>query len=331
MKISWVAAAASAAVVLLGSAPASAACRLGTTEVPVTMEGRTPKVTIKLNGQDARLILDSGATYNTIDVKFAQRANLKTATRVATGSLIGSKVGTEITGAGGDSQVHGYVTASTFEFLHAKFNDVPFITANVGSGDGLFGENFLHAFDNEYDLRNGMLRLVSPEGCKDGMLAYWVQPGMPYSVIPIEGTHGSNLITGTVLINGNKMRAVFDTGANQSFITVRAAAQAGVKIDPSATAHGEAAGIDRKHIKTWIAPFASVKIGSEEIKNTQLVVGDSDATFFDILIGADFFLSHHVLVANSQDKVYFTYSGGPVFDLSASHPSESGAAASPGK
>ena len=34
-----------------------------------------------------------------------------------------------------------------------------------------------------------------------------------------------------------------------------------------------------------------------------------------MLIGADFFLSHHVYVANSQRKLYFTYNGGPVFNL----------------
>jgi len=35
-----------------------------------------------------------------------------------------------------------------------------------------------------------------------------------------------------------------------------------------------------------------------------------------MLIGADFFLSHRVYVASSQNRLYFTYNGGPVFDLS---------------
>ena len=69
--------------------------------------------------------------------------------------------------------------------------------------------------------------------------------------------------------------------------------------------------------RTWIAPFASFKIGDEEIRNTRLRIGDI-ATDIDMLIGADFFLSHHLYVASSQHKLYFTYNGGPVFDLSAS-------------
>src|SRR5690606_5278364 len=32
----------------------------------------------------------------------------------------------------------------------------------------------------------------------------------------------------------------------------------------------------------------------------------------------DFFLSHRVYVASGQDRIYFTYNGGPVFDLRAS-------------
>jgi tetratricopeptide (TPR) repeat protein len=40
----------------------------------------------------------------------------------------------------------------------------------------------------------------------------------------------------------------------------------------------------------------------------------SDGT--EMLIGADFFLSHHIYVSGSQHRLDFTYNGGPVFDLS---------------
>ena len=43
--------------------------------------------------------------------------------------------------------------------------------------------------------------------------------------------------------------------------------------------------------------------------------GGLDLENADMLLGADFFLSHHVLVSNSQQKIYFTYNGGPVFML----------------
>src|SRR6185437_4592599 len=46
----------------------------------------------------------------------------------------------------------------------------------------------------------------------------------------------------------------------------------------------------------------------------------------DMLLGADFFLAHHVYVANSQNRLYFTYDGGPVFNLSVPQTAQSTAA-----
>jgi len=79
--------------------------------------------------------------------------------------------------------------------------------------------------------------------------------------------------------------------------------------------------------QTWIARFASFKIGDEEIQHAQLRFGDINLTDADMLIGADFFLSHRIYVASSQKRLYFTYNGGPVFDLTAARaPAESPAA-----
>src|SRR5581483_11340112 len=50
----------------------------------------------------------------------------------------------------------------------------------------------------------------------------------------------------------------------------------------------------------------------------------------DMLLGSDFFLAHHIYVAYSQDKLYFTYNGGVVFDLNARRPARTpGAAKTP--
>jgi hypothetical protein len=66
---------------------------------------------------------------------------------------------------------------------------------------------------------------------------------------------------------------------------------------------------------THLAPFSSFKVGDEEIRNPRLRVGDTrEGT--DMLLGADFFLSHRIFVSNEQRKVYFTYNGGPVFSAS---------------
>jgi predicted aspartyl protease len=314
---SVVAAALMGAALLLRSVDASAACSLKTMEVPVTMEGHSPLVAGKINGQPVKLLLDSGAFFSLIDAKFAAQQKLRPVARPEIGTRLGPAAETLTTGAGGSGRVAGIVVASTFEFAGAKFTGVPFLTFNFGSASGILGQNFLHQLDNEYDLRNGVMRLVRPEDCGAAELAYWVKSGMTYSVTPLESTGGINAHTvAMITINGVKMRAYFDTGASTTFITARAAARAGVKTsDPGVKPAGYTRGIDRDNIKTWIGRFSSVQIGDEEIKNTLLAIGDSNPDDFDVLVGADFFLAHHVYVANSQRKLYFSYNGGRVFNV----------------
>jgi predicted aspartyl protease len=305
------------AAVLLGPAGARAACSLKSFEVPVTMEGLSPIVAGKINGAPLKLILDSGAFFSSIDGKFAAQQKLRAVAAPTLGTRLGPAAETVTTGVGGTGALAGIVVAPSFEFAGAKFKDVPFLTHSFGDAYGLLGQNFLHEMDDEYDFKNGVMRLIKPQGCETTEMVYWAKPGTTYSVTPLESTPGLNAHTvGVILINGVKMRAYFDTGAPTSFITLRDAARAGVKTtDPGVQRAGFTGGIDRGDIKTWIGRFASVKIGDEEIKNTMLSIGDSNPEDFDVLIGADFFMAHHVYVANSQHRLYFTYEGGPVFHV----------------
>src|SRR6185312_15120118 len=62
------------------------------------------------------------------------------------------------------------------------------------------------------------------------------------------------------------------------------------------------------------------EIGGETIKHTHVLIGDIGLQGVDMLLGSDFFLAHHIYVAYSQEKLYFTYNGGPVFDLNTQAP-----------
>jgi predicted aspartyl protease len=303
------------AILLAGPGAASAACSLGAFAMPVTMLGLRPTVTAKVNGQDVTFLVDSGAFFNGINAKFAAEQKLKAARTNDTGTRVQREAATQFSGAGGMVKVSALVQADEFQFAGAAFKNVVFLTLNFDQG-GILGQNFLSLMDVEYDFGHGVMNLVRAQDCRDANLAYWAADGV-YSELPLESTEDAGGHTvGTVLINGVKMRAIFDTGASTSFLTQRAAARAGVKItDPGVEEAGYASGVDRDRIKTWTARFASVKIGGEEIANGLLRIGATSADSFDILIGADFFLSHHVYVANSQKKIYFTYNGGRVFNV----------------
>jgi tetratricopeptide (TPR) repeat protein len=126
---------------------------------------------------------------------------------------------------------------------------------------------------------------------------------------------------------------MFDTGAPTSVLSERAAERAGVKVDsPGVTDGGYTRGVGQRMVKNWIAPFASFKLGDEEIRNTRLRIGGPGLDTVDMLIGADFFLSHRIYVASKQHRLFFTYNGGAVFNLKSSpapEPTPPAAAAAP--
>lgn len=309
-------AAACAAAALMVGLPASAACALKTTPIPVTMRGLRPLVAAKVNGKEAQFILDSGAVINSINGKFAAALKLKPKGVAETGTRLNVEASTSIEGVVGVPTINGLVNASHFDFVGASFKDVPFMaTGQIEDDvDGLLGQAFLYGVDVEYDFGRGVMRLTRAAGCQGVNLAYWAKDGQAYSEIPLEWANRDDPHTEAVIyINGAKMRATFDTGTGMSFITESAAARAGVRTtDPGVRPLGKNHGLDAS-FNSWAGTFASVKIGDEEIKNAPMMIGESKTAAFDVLLGADFFLSHHVYVANSQGKIYFTYEGGPPF------------------
>ena len=159
---------------------------------------------------------------------------------------------------------------------------------------------------------------MRPSGCGGRDLAYWAH-GKPISIVPILGVNegGDSHTRSMALVNGVRINVLFDTGASTSVLSLDAARRAGVKpSDPGVIPADVSRGVGRNLMRTWIAPFASFQLGDEQVKTTRLRIGDTGLDGVDMLLGADFFLSHRVYVANSQRKIYFTYNGGPVFNLS---------------
>jgi tetratricopeptide (TPR) repeat protein len=287
-------------------------CKLGEmAEFPITMRGLRPLMTAGINGTDVQFVLDSGAFYSTLSPASASELKLETHY---------GPFGFYMQGAGGGRADVSIATVKTFTLAGVPLKNVDFLVGGTdfGSGSvGLLGQNVLHIGDVEYDLGNGAVRLMRPIDCRNTVLAYWANASTPYSVLSIDAPNGLDRHTGGIAyVNGTEIRVEFDTGAGGSVLSLRAAARAGVKPDsPGVVYAGDSYGIGKTTYPTYIAPFASFKIGDEEIKNTKLRIGDIDLPNADMLLGPDFFLSHRIYVANSQRKLYFTYNGGPVFNL----------------
>ncbi|GAA0325119.1 hypothetical protein GCM10009087_39300 [Sphingomonas oligophenolica] len=302
--------AALAAGALPGAAAAETKCSVDKfLEFPVTMVGLRPMVPATIDGHEVRFIADSGAFYSSISPGTAAELGLK---------LQSAPPGLIVRGIGGEANM-SIAIPKDFGLGPSILHHVQFLVggSEVGGNAGLLGQNVLGLDDVEYDLANAAIRLLKPHNCPHTILAYWAAD-KPISQLDIETPSEARYHTaGTVLLNGVKIRAVFDTGAPVSMLTSAAAARAGVKPDsPGVTSAGFSSGLGRHTARTWIGPFQSLKIGDEEIRKIHLRFGDLGDVDFDMLLGADFFLSHRIYVSNAQHKMYFTYNGGRVFDLS---------------
>jgi tetratricopeptide (TPR) repeat protein len=297
----------------VASAAFAEPCKYGRAgELAVTMDGMKPLVHAAINGKDALFIADSGAFFSWLSPAGAQQLNL---------TLEHVNHNFVVRGVGGDAQTW-MTTVRTLTIFKLDLPKVPFLVLgnDLGHGAiGVLGQNVFQLGDVEYDLANGVIRIMRSQGdCRKAALAYWANDkGLPYSQIDVDFARAENPHTrADAYLNGNKIRVLFDTGAYASLLTLDAARRAGVTPDsPGVSTGGMSTGVGRHTVRTWIGPFASFKIGDEEIRNTHLRIGDEQLAGSDMLLGADFFLSHHILVASSQRKLYFTYNGGPVFNL----------------
>ncbi len=315
MKLSAVLA---ATLLAAAAGRAEAACQIGImASLPITMQGLRPTTTATVNGTEAPFLVDSGAFYSVITPGSARQFGLH---------LDPAPPGFYMRGIGGDATV-SITTVQQFGIAGQSLRRVKFLVGGSEVGQdsgGVVGYNVLGIGDAEYDLARGVVRLIKPTGCTRADFPYWA-PGTGSEVVTELGIGTRpNRIVATASINGTSIRVLFDTGAATSAISRAAAARAGIDVTgPGAVESGIARGFGKRVVREWTVPVAVFKIGTEEVHKTRINVieelgGGVGAP--DMLLGADFFLSHRVYVARDLHRLYFTYNGGNVFNLRAPVP-----------
>ena len=302
---------------LIGLAPlsASADCKLKALQLPVKMVGSRPIATIGINGTQVPLLVDTGAFYSMLTEAAASQLHLRTRALPD---------GFRITGFTGSIQAR-LTKVEKVQLANGTIPDVEFITGlnEVGGGAmGVLGRNFLSVTDSEFDLAHGMIRLVLPTGdCDDTNMAYWADDAST-NVVPIASLRDrSNAFLVNVSVNGDKVKALLDTGAPESTLMLSTARSAGIKeseMTPSYVVGGGGSG----HAKSWFANVETIDVGGERIRHNKLEVVDTDWVEQGVILGVDYFLSHRIFVAKSQNRLYATWNGGAIFGRNAAAPAD---------
>jgi predicted aspartyl protease/tetratricopeptide (TPR) repeat protein len=274
--------------------------------LPVEMVGSRATTMVKINGINTRFIIDTGAFFNIMSSANAASLGLK---------LEPAPFGFRIQGIGGSANVQ-QAHVSQFGILDTTLKNVDFIVGGTDAGDGFLGANLLDIADLEIDLAHGKLTLFKVEHCEKTSLAYWVKDDK-YNLADIESLHNAfdRRTFVSVMVNGKKVHALIDSGASATVLSRSAAERASIDLHgPDVIAGSISIGVGAKPIKTWTVNVDSFSVGSETIQHSQMQVLDGNiGSDTDMLLGIDFLLAHHMFIANSKKKVYFTYNGGRVF------------------
>ena len=298
---------------------AASKCQLGlVAELKVSFENRRPIFTARIDGKPVRVLVDTGAFTSLVRLESARRLGL---------SRTEGDLG-EVSGVGG-TRPSALVRLDSFEVAGVNFRKFPMMMADVRSDafDVLMGLDFLARTDLELDLAHGVVRLLQPTNCASEQMPYWAEKG--YSQAPLTRSGPNEYFRVDVRLNTSVVHAFIDSGAARSVASPQAASRARITLSAPA---GSFSGIGPGTVEHRLGELDSFTLGDETIRRTRLQIADlfrgtgtvslgshvqrRSEGLPDMLLGADFLTSHRVLVSQTHKTVYFTYEGGPVFDVS---------------
>lgn len=229
---------------------ASAHCILKTFSPTVVPNDRGEiELSVTVAGQPALFILDTGASWSMI--RASRAVDLPT-----------ERSHIEIQGFGGfaTNRVAALpeISIGPWSVKHAAFFVGPEKWDPGPDVWGLIGADFLQPFDLELNLAENKVNFFLPSDCGDDVV-YWPNSGI--AKIPLE--IDKNLIYLRVKLDGEDIKAIFDTGAYSTLLSL-ARADSLFDLtpgDPRLEAAGTAVGVDGNRIATYLHRFKKLQIG----------------------------------------------------------------------
>ncbi|MGZ5787725.1 MAG: retroviral-like aspartic protease family protein [Ramlibacter sp.] len=277
-------------------------------ELPLRYTGPTLQVTTDgmIDGLAGPMLVDTGAAMSTLTRTATVRRNL---------SL--GMTGEHASGIGGFSRLY---SARVREFSVGPAKSargsmwVMGDMCSAPSYDAIVGAPFLLQADMELSLAEKKMRFFRGANCtREHNLGYW---GGDIFEIPFERHFdGSPNPHFTIEVNGEKMEAMIDSGAQTTAIMSSAARRAGLKLDaPGSAKLGYSEGIGTDRVARWSTIVERMQIGGEQVEHAEIAVLEtSPVSGIEVLLGDDWLRAHRVLFAMSQRKLYVSYLGGEPF------------------
>jgi len=281
-------------------------CKMGhLTDLPLTYNHAllTPAF---LNEHPTTMMLDTGAGVTIITRQAAERLDL---TLQSTGGTI--------EGIGGEQALY-FLTAKTFRIGQLHGAQLYLGASKIGLDphgnviDGVFGSDFLSNYDVDFDLPEQKVRLFKVVAGCNGPAANLDEPLYYAPLASPPESHDKRPHVG-VLIDGVRLDAVVDSGAQHTSIFRNSARRLGLRLeDLTADPHDHALGVGpkvRDEIRHIMAP---IQIGEITISHLPVsIIDQRSGGDTDMLLGLDFFARVHVWLSFHSHTMIMQYPAKP--------------------
>lgn len=287
-------------------------------DLTASEDGRAEFVPVEIAGVPKLMLLDLGAEISTLSAQVAEE--LKLPVRKSGVELY------DLTGASTDR-------TTTTELKLGRFRGRRgFMITSLGAGDdpavvGLLGSDILSPYDLSIDFGTNKLELLDKNHC-EGKVVYW--PSDAVAIIPFTSWHTGKIVF-DITLDGKSMKAILDTGAWQSTLSLPVAERR-FDLKPGAADTPKSGVLNgQATLPTYSHTFKLLDFNGVAVANpnfdlipdvmarrlTPAPVLDSnipardDAVQAPVLIGMNILKHLHIYIAYKEKKLYITPAGKP--------------------
>ena len=289
-----------AALLLAGcsasSAPAPQACNVHkAAEIPLGFERGFITAPAMLDGKPATLVIDTGAETSLVtpiaetSLRLQPDPGRRTTVQGTGGTLTTQNALLQSFGIGGMEVLDQSVAVGPLPVAHGA----------AMNAAGLLGADWFKDFDVELDLPHRRLALYQVEGCSGDYMPW---QGPKASVIA--DIYRRGLVILPAELDGRRITALLDSGANRSVVSATAAARLGFGTSALAQDRaGMALGVDGASLATYDHRFGELRVGGTRYASPTLNVSPLHVTVADMLLGIDWLRGNRVWISYAARRV----------------------------
>lgn len=282
-------------------------------EMPIVQNDLgSPIVSIMIDDKPRNVLLDTGGFWSMLSPSIAKFYGIRK-------SGVAGRLGLE------GVKIDKAVKVPSIQIGPVRAPDVDFFVApeEYSEHAATLGANWLSRFDVEIDPVNGKVTLFLGSNCGSDVVRW---PHSDFAELPVRINRGENLITIPLILDGHEIRALIDTGAPETYLSQRVAAQFFALRPDSPGMKPEELGTDQNGIarQMYRYQFGSLAIGGIVIQHPWIMISPMTDQGPDMILGMHQLNGLHLYFAYGEKKLYTTTAQG---DIAAQKVSTAGGAA----